>query len=198
VVGFGEAHVGDRAGLVLERGVAGGDGDERVPGAVHEEQRGVRHGLVVAALVGQAAAGHRDGGVDAVVDAARVVGHAERRRRAQRVAADGDVVGVGHAGERVVAGQAQHLVDHEAHVPRLVLHVVAEPDALAAQRERRQRHHVALPGPPLAVRAEDVAPAVEPVRPDDQGERALGGRGVLDRAGGLDGVDAGAVGPLGW
>jgi hypothetical protein len=73
------------------------------------------------------------------------------------VAAEGDAVAVDQTGE--VARGRQQLVDHEADVAGLVHVVVAEGDALPAERERRQDDDVARFGPA------DGSTSVRPSRP---------------------------------
>ena len=106
--------------------------------------------VVGSALERQRPAGHLDRGVDALVEAARVVGHAEHRHAAERVPADGDVLEVDVAGEGIVVAEGGELVDHEADVARLVLDVGGDVHAVAAQGERRQGDDVARRAQPSA------------------------------------------------
>ena len=150
--------------------------DLLVERAVHDQERRGEAPVVFAAGERAVGPGERDRGVDALVDAARVEGGADRGDGAIGVPACADALTVDEAGGgRVGVGRRlDHRVDEEPDVGGLILHVSGiRPTRVVGARQREPRRHDDEAGrhPALQHRLGELGRATQPVGEDDQRER---------------------------
>ena len=150
-------------------------GDERVVGAVHDQNRWRVREVVFAAGVVLRGAGHDNGRLHARVATARVCDDAKGCDRAIRVSCGADAVCVDESRQRPRLGarRVQCGGDHEADVAGLVddiARVGAAGGGVARQREPRRGDDESCRGPLAEQRQVDIGVRAETVREHDEGK----------------------------